>query len=353
MKISDLDKNFSVDFGIDIDGLHWFDTKASPIKVYGMCSIEKGDIFRRIPKEVAESISEGVVGTGKCSAGGRIRFRTNSKHIALKADLPKWGRMYHMTFLGQSGFDIYSSDNGEYKFVKVFRPRETNGDYEAVVDTDGKWHTYTINMPLYNPVNEVYIGLDVESEIEGPEPYRYDKPVLYYGSSITQGGCASRPGNSYQAMISRKLDCDHINLGFSGNAKGELAMAEYIATLDVAAFVIDYDHNAKDAESLLKTHYPFYEFYRSKRPDTPIIFVSRPDYYPDKQDDVKRRDAVIATYERAIANGDKNVSFVDGAHLFDGEFADSCTVDGVHPNDLGFYRMALGIGAAVEKWLCK
>ena len=177
--------------------------------------------------------------------------------------------------------------------------------------------------------------------------YALEKPVLYYGSSITQGGCASRPGNAYQAMISRRLDADFINLGFSGNAKAETVMCEYLASLDASVFVCEYDHNAPNADHLAKTHRPLYETYRAAHPDVPIVFVTKPDFHPGTEDERRRR-IVIDTYEYALSVGDRKVSFVDGAHLFDGPFADSCTVDGCHPNDLGFFRMAQKIGDAVE-----
>jgi len=354
MKISDLDKNFKVEFSLEGENISWFDTKEEPFKVYGMCSYEKGDLFRRIPQAVAESVSDGVVKTGKCSAGGRIRFRTNSRRIAMKAELPKWGNMWHMTFVGSSGFDLYAYNNdGENRYMASLRPKEQKELYEALVTTDGEWRTYTINMPLYKPVIEVSIGLDADAEIEEPQPYTYEKPVLFYGSSITQGGCASRPGNAYVNMISNMLDCDVINLGFSGNAKGEKNMVDYLASLDASVFVCDYDHNAPNPEWLRDTLAPLYDTYRKERPDTPFIFVSRPDFYEHIQENVERREIVREAYERALALGDKNVDFVDGSKLFDGPFSDSCTVDGGHPNDLGFFRMAIGIGAAVEKWLCK
>ena len=189
-------------------------------------------------------------------------------------------------------------------------------------------------MPLYDPVEEVYIGLAAGADLEAPEPYKYEKPVLYYGSSITQGGCASRPGNAYQAMISRKLDGDFLNLGFS---------------LDPFVFVSDYDHNAPNADYLEATHYNLYETFRRAHPDTPSILVSKPDFTRGAEQDERRLAIIRESYEKALANGDRHVYFIDGSHIFDGEFSDSCTVDGCHPNDLGFYRMAIVIGAVVEQ----
>lgn len=116
------------------------------------------------------------------------------------------------------------------------------------------------------------------SKIGKPTPYSIEKPIVFYGSSITQGGCASRPGNSYTHIICRWLDANMVNLGFSGNAKGEPEMAELISQIDMGALVMDYDHNAPDAEYLLNTHENFFKIIRSNHPYLPVIFVSKPDF---------------------------------------------------------------------------
>jgi len=347
MKISDIDKNLAVENTTGLKNIVWLDVKDAPFTIHGLFQTEKGKPFLRMPEDVAAETSEGVHWLNTNTAGGRIRFRTNSPWIALKAVMPDNGTMPHITMLGQSGFDLYKSDGGVYAYAGSFMPGNRHHGYDTWKPTDGRTHTYTVNMPLYDPVEEVYIGLAADAEIEAPEPYAFEKPVLYYGSSITQGGCASRPGNAYQAMISRRLDADFINLGFSGNAKGEGVMCEYLASLDASVFVCDYDHNAPNADHLEATHRPLYETYRKANPDTPIVFVSKPDFHPGTED-VRRREIILATYHAALAAGDRKVSFVDGARLFDGPFADSCTVDGCHPNDLGFFRMAQKIGDAVE-----
>ncbi len=347
MKIGDIDKNLAVESKLNLPDVVWFDAKESPIQVHGLAVCAKGDRFRRMPQDIADRTNDGVAYLNTNTAGGRIRFRTNSPYIAIKAVMPDNGTMAHITMTGQSGFDLYRSDAGNYAYAGSFIPGGRNHGYESQKPTDGKWHTYTINMPLYDPVEEVYIGLAASAELDAPEAYTYEKPVLYYGSSITQGGCASRPGNAYQAMISRKLDGDFVNLGFSGSGRGEQVVCDYMASLDPLVFVSDYDHNAPSVEHLEATHYNMYETFRKAHPLTPYVMVSKPDFNPGTQDEA-RRAVILASYEKAVANGDKHVYFVDGARLFDGEFRDSCTVDGCHPNDLGFFRMAIGIGAAVE-----
>jgi hypothetical protein len=136
----------------------------------------------------------------------------------------------------------------------------------------------TINFPLYSEVNELYIGLMRDSLVLESAPYRIEKPIVYYGSSITQGGCASRPGNAYEALVTQALGINHINLGFSGNAKGEKEISEYICSLDMSAFVYDYDHNAPDIEHLKNTHERMFKEIRASHKDVPIIIMTRPKY---------------------------------------------------------------------------
>ena len=227
------------------------------------------------------------------------------------------------------------------------------GGYEAKHPCKSdKLHHYTINFPLYNDVDELLIGIKEGSTLSEGLPYVDAAPMIFYGSSITQGGCASRPGLAYEATICRKLNRNYLNMGFSGSAKGEPRLAEYLATLPMSIFVCDYDYNAPTAEHLEATHYPFYEIIRRKNPTVPYLMISR--HTSHRSENADRRRAVIrASYERAKANGDENVYFLDGDSFFPDEWRDSCTVDTVHPNDLGFYFMAKGIGDAIAEILEK
>jgi hypothetical protein len=202
-------------------------------------------------------------------------------------------------------------------------------------NVERKMRLITINMPSYAGVKTMKIGISENAKISHAPDYSLEKPIVFYGSSITNGASASRPGMTYEARVSRALDVNYINLGFGGLCKGEPEMAEYIASLDMSIFVMDYDHNAKDIEYLSATHEPFFQTVRKSHPDMPIVLISRPNYSPD----VAERFAVIkATYDNAISRGDKNVYLIDGREFFGGEL--DFTVDTVHPTDVGFYFMA-------------
>ena len=345
MDISQIDKNFAVT-PINKTDIEWFDSRDARFAIYGVYFDEAEGAFVRMPREVAEATNDGVKALFLHTSGGRIRFTTNSPYIAVKAIVNKPGVYNNMPPMGNTGFGVYSDG----KFVGPIVPNyptmaKEEGNKSAVSGLATRFsnpaceeHNIEIYMPLYNGVYSVYIGLKQGSKVE---PYHYTdkRRVMYYGSSITQGGCASHPGNDYAAMLSRMTDCDYLNLGFSGSARGEEVMRDYLAKQECDVFMLDYDHNAPNSEHLKNTHYAVYESVRRANPTIPIVMLSRPDFDNDKES-VPRRDVIYASYEAARASGDENVYFIDGETLFEEDMRDACTVDGCHPNDLGFYRMA-------------
>lgn len=207
---------------------------------------------------------------------------------------------------------------------------------------------------VWLPRNEIISDIEIEIEdgavMLEPTPYKYSKPILYYGSSITEGGCCESVTNGYNAIISRHLDVDYYNFGFSGNACGDFDMAEYIAGIDMSIFVYDYDHNASSPEYLADTHEAFFKVIREKNPELPVVMMTRPaERYGE--DEKKRREVVRATYQRALDSGDKNVYFIDGETFFGDFDRELCTVDTVHPNDLGFYKMASVVEPVIKSIL--
>lgn len=337
MDITKIDKNFVIESKIDDGNIEWLSIDDERIKLYGAYATSP---VVRMPVEIADNVNEGVSGLNYHTAGVRLHLRTDSKRIAINVKWNSQCQMPHMAFSGSSGFDLYRITDGEYRFAGAYIPQvhSPNG-FEGINYTGGKMCDYLINFPLYNSVSEIYIGVDKNSNFETPVKYKNDGlPVVYYGSSITQGGCASRPGNSYQSHLSRKLNLDYINLGFSGSAKGEPLICEYMSDIKMSAFVSDYDHNAPTAEHLENTHYNLYKTIRSKNPDIPYIMISRPSCGEGGADTIKRREIIKNTYNKALAEGDKNVYFVDGAEFYNCDLGDSMSVDGSHPTDLGFYR---------------
>ena len=348
--IGEIDENLKVSGEICEPDLQWYDCRQAPFQLYGLYRPQEGT-FKRLPDQVAAETSEGVAALYQNTAGGRLRFSTTSNYVAIRAEMPAICRFSHMPLCGTSGFDLYLEEDGKSSFVNIFRPPiDMENGYQAICYfPDNRKRSLTINFPLYNDVDNLWIGLQKDAFVgEGPA-YRLQKPVLYYGSSITQGGCATRPGNSYEAILSRRFNWDYLNFGFSGNARAEAGLIRYLASLDSSVFVCDYDHNAPTVEHLEETHLQMYEIIREAKPDLPIILVSKPNFDPDSREDALRRNVIVTTYQRALVNGDQQIYFVDGQSLFQGYERDCCTVDTVHPNDLGFVRMAEALGIVLEK----
>lgn len=354
MRISEIDRNF-IQQNAD-DSTIWIDAKSPLFKIYGIFYDDKRKEFVRIPHDIAAKTNKGVDFLAKNTAGGRIKFKTNSTSISIKCTFPNDGIMSHMPLTGSNGFSVYVNDKFYAKISpgwELFKANDKKITFTAKVLLAGgeEINDIKIYFPLYGSVNELFIGLDNNCKIEQAYGYKHANPVVYYGSSITQGGCASRPGNDYQGHIERWLNVDYVNLGFSGSCLGEIIMADYIISLNPSVVVIDYDHNAPDVEHLEKTHYPFYKRIRDVLPNTPIIFVSKPDYRHNEKLNAPRREIVKNTYLKSISEGDKLTEYVDGETLFGLEDYDACTVDGCHPNDLGFYRMAKIIYPYIKKFI--
>lgn len=359
--IGDIDKNLAVTGTVQGVDLNFYNVRRDPFCIYGLISGNEGEPFRRMPYEVAEKTNSGVLRLHTKTAGGRVRFKTDSARVAIRAIMPKRCLMPHMTFLGSAGFDLYVKE-GETNLYKgsFVPPIDRTDSYESLIEFGSReMRDITINFPLYDDVNELFVGIDSDSGLEPGDTYRLKLPIIYYGSSITQGGCASRPGNAYTNIITRNLNMDHINLGFSGSGRGETVMAEYIAEQQMCLFFYDYDHNAPDAEHLAKTHEAFFLTIREKHPELPIIMASETDTpkTPQKAENIlRRRDVILRTYANAVKRGDTRVMFIDGTEVFKevnklGMAADSCTVDGIHPNDLGFACMAKVFGDAIKEML--
>jgi hypothetical protein len=260
----------------------------------------------------------------------------------------------HMPASGVAGFDLFvdSPDGYSSRFIKTFMPpwHTTDEGYESKIELDGKkMRHYTINFPSYSGVSELWVGISEGSMLTNGVPYRDLPPMIYYGSSITQGGCSSRPGNIYQNVVCRRTNIDYINLGFSGSGRGEDTIVDYMASLDMCAFVSDYDHNSPSCEHLAETHYRMYEKIRAAHPDVPYIMISRCDFDSVYDINIERRNIIYQSYRKARDAGDKNVYYIDGASIFRGTYENMCTVDSCHPNDLGFALMADAITAELNR----
>lgn len=327
----------------------FYDPRKEPFSLHGLIVREDG-AFCRMPWKIAEKVSPKVYALSSHTSGGRVRFVTDSDRLALRVGFERFDARSILSLQASLGFDVYVEQDGKEVFFRsVLPPFDAKNGYENSIPLPEGEKQITLYFPLYNDVKSLSVGLSRGASLKKAAPYERSTPILFYGSSITQGACASRPGISYVARIARNLKSDFINLGFAGGCKGERVMSEYLATIPSSVFVLDYDHNSPNPAFLNETHYGVYKTYREKHPDTPIVLVTRPASDPTNPAVIGRRNVVMETYLRAVSEGDQKIFFVDGFELLDDEERMDCTVDGTHPNDYGFYRMAKIIGAAVRR----
>lgn len=359
MGIETIDKNFLTK-RVKAESFDWFDSSHQNVTLHGVFYDQDDKEFKRLPKTVAKDTSEGVLWLHNNTAGGRLRFKTNSNIFAIKGEQKFVGVMPHMPLYGQAGFAFYVDGTYAGTVSPTFNDFEDRKNdivyFDGTVELSKKAfkrgiiHDVEIYFPLYYNVQKLFVGVEKGCLIDKPKSYKNNIPVLFYGSSITQGGCASHPGNDYQGILSRKLDFDYINLGFSGSGKGEPTIADYVASQNCSIFVMDYDHNAPSPEHLEQTHYPMYEKIRAIHPNAPIIFTSKPDCDYRFESELYL-EVIKKSYKKAKASGDKNVYFVSGPRLFGKDCRDACVVDSCHPNDLGFYRIAKTLEPLLKKLL--
>lgn len=352
----EVDKNMVIETQIGEPDIKFFDVRKPPFELYGFYDPLGQPYFRRLPEDVAEATSPGVAKLCREAAGGRVRFTTDSSYIAIKVEMGPYARSAHTTLCNGAGFDLYEDTETDSRFIKPFLPPYNfDRDYEQIIKLQGgrKKRSFTINFPVHGLVKRLYIGLQEDSVLEAGKKYRDAAPIVFYGSSIVHGTAASRPGLTYEGIVSRRLNMDYVNLGFSGQAKGEAVLVEYMAGLNMSLFVCDYDHNAPTVEFLRDTHRRVYDIFRAKQPETPYIMISRPNIATNPVDFAERRDVVIDTYRYARSLGDRNVYYIDGESFFLGKYENECTMDSVHPNDLGFTLMADGIESEIRRAMAK
>ena len=336
-------------------GQEWKPVSSPKIEVAGLpwFQANKGE-FWRLPAGSKDTFPPAVWNLALDPTGGRIRFRTDSSTVAVKLEWPRPPGMRNMHAFGQSGVDLYVGDtywstatpDKDAAPGKVYEHVYFKGQPRAMRDI-------TIYLSLYSPVKVLEIGLDPGAVVEAAKPFAVARPVVYYGTSITQGGCASRAGMSYQAILGRRLNLDHVNLGFSGNGRGEAALARAVSEIDAAAFVLDFAQNNGTVESLAQVYDPFIAILREKHPTTPIVAIT-PIYAANEATGGQRNEQMRALIRKVvsarIAAGDTRLQLVEGIDLLGPSRVDGL-VDGTHPNDLGFQWMADGLAERLRKLL--
>jgi len=328
-----------------VDGaVAWYDVR--PLGVEGQGWSDTLAPFDRLPGRAEKKVRDAVWGLSRHSAGECVRFVTDATEIHAHWTLTSARlEMPHMPATGVSGVDLYvKADDGRWKWLAVGQPKAQENSARLAGGIPKGTREYLLYLPLYNGVEAVEIGLPNEAKLwKADERMSKLGPIVFYGTSITQGGCASRPGMLHTALLGRWLDAPVINLGFSGNGRMEAEVAEFMAELNPSIYVIDCLPNIGAAEVTERTA-PLVKILRAAHPDTPIVLVEDRSYSDaflitsKRERNETSRAALRAVYEHLHAAGDKHLYYLPGEDLL-GEDNEG-TVDSSHPTDLGFFRQA-------------
>jgi len=304
----------------------WYDVEKIGVEGKGWNDTES--YYDRLPARARDLVRKPVWELSRDATGLCVRFASDAKAIGVAWD--GGDGMPHMAATGKSGVDLYVKRDGAWRFLRVGKPGMQRTALKLIDELPGVPTEYLLYLPLYNQVTNAEIGVPV-----GAKLWRLQqppgRPIVFYGTSITQGGCASRPGMPHTAILGRWLDREIINLGFSGNGRLEPEMAGLLAELDPEVYVIDCIPNV--SERIGELIAPFLKIIREKRPETSILLV----------EDVRPADSTAnrllrEAWRTLVDGGDKNLYYLEAVGMIgaDGE----ATVDGRHPSDLGFMRMA-------------
>ena len=327
--------------GDNTDGLKALEITKSMVS--GMPHYSGNSVFYRLPNHMKQSIRPVLWELSKHPSGVRLRFRTNSNVVKVNAYSHNPATPHHMNSIMKNGVDIYVNNlysgsawpNKKGEIQKLFTLKE-----------DG-FKNVTIYLPLFEEITIESINVQENAKVLEPDDLNKIKPIIYYGSSITQGGVASNPGMSYQAIISRSTKIDFVNLGFSGNGTGDAELAKHISTLESSLIVLDYWANPSP-EVYKNTLPEFVNLIREKHKTTPIIVISP--FYSINRDEMQKEKKKIA-YDfvaKQKENGDQNIYFFDGNKMISKQTAFGLA-DGRHLNSLGFWLSANALEPMIKE----
>ena len=303
------------------------------ITINGLSFLSKGNNLNRLPKEMKNKIRPILWKLGMQPSGGRIRFKTNSKTISIVAKSSSFVS-YHMTSIMKNGLDIYVNNvysgsawpNSNGKIKKQFQLENNN------------IKNITIYLPLYASIKIEKLYIEKSAAIKKANDLSEIDPIIYYGSSITQGASASNPGLSYEAIISRNTKIDFINFGFSANGLGDIEIAALIGSLDSSLIVLDYWANPTSLQ-YKKSLPQFVDAIRKKRKNVPILIIT-PFYSIGLEKQQKEKKEIISNFvENLKKQGDTNIYMIEGTKMLSKELSFGL-VDGIHLNSLGFWFAA-------------
>lgn len=331
------------------DTLKYFDGQS--FTIIGKYHSEKN--YARFPKNYENKLRREVWNLGQNSAGISIRFRTNASDIVVRWTVLGDNIMDHMPATGIKGVDLYAIVDGKWKYIGTGRVKGKVNEFTIVRNSGGIFREYLLNLPLYDGVDSLSVGVNLDAEITKPvEKYLIDKkPVVYYGSSISQGGCASRPGMAFTNILERAMDRSFINMGFSGNGTFDIPVGEAMSEIEAALYIIDCNPNTR-TELIYDRAVELVKLLKQKRPEIPVLLVEGYDYVngfgnPGESEQAKKNAELHRAFKTLRESGLKQIYYRKGDGLIGDDYEG--TVDGVHPTDLGMMRIADALEPAIQK----
>lgn len=325
---------------------------ASQFQLIGKISDSTETHFERLPYSLKNKSRTAIWSLGKHTSGLAVRFRTNSQSITLKWEVLKNYSMYHMAPTGIRGLDLYCWYNNSWMFVNTAKAKRKVNEHNIISNMNGEEREYMLYLPLFDGVLSLFIGIDSLATITNPKldlPIR-NNPIIVYGTSITQGACATRPGMSYTNILTRKLNRECINLGFNGNGKLDYDIAEVMGQRNnVKLYILDFVPNVNKQQIIDKLE-KFISLLRENNPTVPILLVESP-MYTQSLLDVKtklmiteKNKTLFKKYEELLQKGVSNLHYLSSENVTGND--NEATVDGIHFTDLGFKRYS-------ESLICK
>lgn len=358
--LKDLDENLRATTGSS--ELRWIDAFDRRVALRGLgwlAENRRKRQFRRFPDRVVSRLSDSVSQLSHCPAGVFLSFFTDSSEISVRWELSNLEWMDNMAPIGTAGLELFFRRDGLWQTVAVARLGLNEHCVTCALLTGAprEYQEYRLHLPLYKPLTSLAIGISPSAKIVPSPAPRNAKPIVFYGTSITQGGCANTPGSDFVSSLGRLLDREVLNFGFSGNGKGEREVAEILREIPAAAFVLDYLANV-DAALLEKTLPPFVDALRESHPQVPVLLVGIVPFNmtlwnASRQktlDDL--RDVLMAFYLARKAAGDRNIHFIDGHGLLPAGQT-GIYVDGVHPTSYGFAVMTERLAPQIRSILAR
>lgn len=336
-------------------GLRWIDASKGRLPVRGLAWFgENRGSFSRLPLRAKGKVRHAVWNLAQAPAGAHLAFRSDTADVSVRVVNKGIELFPNMPVTGTCGLELFCGEPATVRswVVAAADLKERSFERHLLKGLPRRIREYKLYLPLYQEVESLYVGLMTGARILPPSPTSLPKPIVFYGTSITQGAAALSAGTDFVSAIGRNLNVETINLGFSGNGYGDREAAALCAELDAAMFVLNYAENS-DAKGMARTLPVFIDILRAARPHVPILLVtgilfSQDEYDEPTRDRIEtRRDAMLQVYVSRRRAGDRNLHLVDGFGLISDH--DSAYTDGVHPSPLGLDMMACRLTPLIRR----